>query len=425
MEIILNNKMIKEPFYLPQIARKNDVAKILDTIIHLEKAGRKKILPNIRGMLMEADSTHDIMDKHLKLTYQSQLFERIKGSQFLSFYNYLKDYEMHFFIDPNLDRLDLRPIYQRRFVSLGTEFFTQKLLDLLKNGDVPSSDKLDNMDFVRRVLEFQIKYKASVLIAPYTAVDIGSVDDDTRINLSMYSAAVDITYKLLKKRYPSPPIPVISIKKNMLIAKDNKGKVAKWDSLLELLEDMQSSVTNTFGQGLTFPFIFLKISNFNTLSKDENYENILKFFRYMQSFKKPILFLNMNEFAYMLFGEGLVGYSTRMSRGGMDIPAGRNLPEEARTVFGKYYVPRKMALVLKDKLHKLPCNCLFCAPYKKTLVKNMKNVEEWNSLRIYHYLWIKNEELKEIINEMKKSSLRAALQSMFADSNWKNFLDYI
>jgi hypothetical protein len=234
-------------------------------------------------------------------------------------------------------------------------------------------------------------------------------------NLKLYEISADVTKKFFPKY--KQPIPVICIAKNMLNInlEDMRNKV--YDEILEKYKDLNPTA------------VVIKITDFNTSSKDENYESILAFAQKLkEKIKVPKIYLNMNEFAYILLIADLDVYSTRMSRKtNIDAPIAAKLSKEeiAENRSGQYYIDRKMKLVKRSAVKKIICRCPFCQLYLNQSANKLDD-EVWRKLRILHFIWIKNDELRMIITELKKNSLRAALQSMFADSDgWKNFVNFI
>lgn len=414
LEIELNKKKVETPSYFPQIARIADARDFLNAIVILER-GKEKPMNRIGGVIMEAHSTPKIMDKDLQLLRQVKLFKRQNGSSFSSFYDMLKEKSAVFLIDPNLDRFNL---YKKDFKKVDDKFdrklFTPEIRELLQNeGNLKDTRVLRNLEFVRRMLQFQKHYRADDLIAPYIAVDLQNFDETLETNKDLYERSLDARDKFFNEF--DRPIATICIRKNMLkIA--NVKKEEMLDRLLGVYANLNADM------------YFFKISDFMTQSKDEEYDKILELFKKIkEKINKPIVFLNMNVFAYVLLREGLDGYSSRFGRSSsMDIPmkVTRTKEQIEETMSGYYYRPEKMRFVKKCDLKTLPCSCPFCIQYDGKNVSDIPD-EEWKSLRLHHYLWVKNSEMEQLVMELKKNSLRAAIRDVFArSSEWTSFAHY-
>lgn len=408
-------KCFKNPTYFPTVDRVGDMRDIIDAKVKLEQMGDKN-LPHINGLVIEAHRIPIILTDQLKLTKQMRLTKRSKGQDFKDFYEYINEYDLFFFIDPNLDRIDISSTYGKWFLRLhenfgpSKNFFTNEIIEKMINGQNVDPKLFLNPDFITRVLRLQKKYKADIFLPPYSSINLRTFSKDLSINLELFSSAEQINKFVFQNE--KPLIPVMCLHTNIFKAKKNKsGKRSEWSKLIESFEKIESNI------------IILKITNFDILSPSENYKGILSFFRELKdSTNKIIIFLNMNEFAYILIREGLDIYSSRMSRSGMDIPK-RGIEPPPR--YGKYYVPRKMILVNFDEIEELPCSCPFCDPYSNGKHKSLSE-SDWNSLRIYHFVYLKNEELGMLNREMKKKCMRVALRDIFADSEiWKNFTEFI
>jgi len=425
-------KTVKTPSFFPTVARKGDTRDLMDAKSQLETT-RSVNMPHINGIVIEAHSIPKVLDKHLKLTRQTRLVSREPGDKFTHLYDYTSEYGLVLIIDPNLDRINTSQTYREGFQKLnqqykmqregtgrelGKEFFTREILDKLITQTPVDPVSFKNPDFITRTLRLQQKYKSDVFLPPYSAINIRTIEEDLNLNLELYHAADQINKFLFGGE--KSLIPVICLHKNMFKVSHNKLHKTSvksrpknrigWDKLIDKFVGLDSDM------------IILKISNFNTQSRDENYKEVLRFFDRLKSkTTKPIIFFNMNEFAYALMKYGLDIYSARMSRSGIDIPI---QPVGERSPYGKYYIPRKMVLVDFEDLEELPCSCPFCEPYGDGSHKDL-NPSNWNSLRIRHFVHEKDGELEKLIVEMKKKSLRVALREIYADSeNWKNFAEF-
>jgi hypothetical protein len=414
-----NGKIVNLPSYFPQITRQNDMVQLIEAMKKLEKMKKSK-MPSIGGIVTEANTIPKVIKNNLSLVRQTRLVNlpRKNGEDFSSYYEFFKEYAILFLIDPNLDRIDMSSNYSDSFLKLGNDFLTTEIINHIKSGKSIGIDKLlQNIDAVRRILGFQSHYKADELIAPYISINAKSWQTNIESNTNLYTITLDVWKKFFPKY--DKPIPVICLDKNVFNIASESNRMKMWESILDAYKE------------LNVPVYIIKISDFDTSNKNEKYDIILEFFRFFKSrIQVPIILVNMNEFAYVLMREGMDAYSTRMSRRtNIDIPIAAQFTDEEReeNKHGQYYIPRKMKLVKRIVINKipLPCNCPFCSLYPNILVKKIPD-DEWRDLRIYHYLWIKNDELRMLIEDLKKNSLRAALQSMFADSDgWKNFVDFV
>lgn len=419
----IDSKKISFPGYFPQLARKYDVSDLLHTISKLEAAGEEHPLQNTRGFFIEMQKCHKIgLEDHLLDRNQKKLFNRVKGGKFSSFYEFRKDYGIPLFIDPNLDRMetggyidDFKKMSKLKLRAKEISLYPKDFAPFLKEtGRHVSPEWLLNIEFITRVFEYQQQFEVDEFIAPYMAIDYRYFSETMKINRNLYRKSLDVAKTIFKRA--AKPLPIICIKKNVVLAKTRKeGNNPIWDEIVSFFKDTGAKL------------LILKLSDFKTNSTDENYSKICAFFKYIrQRTEVPIILLNINEFAYILFGEGLQLYSAMMSRTGMESGGGQQLPDADRKEnrFGKYYVPRAMELVKRSELKKLKCNCLMCEPFADGAFKKLE-MNEWNKLKIGHFLITKNNEIEHLKIEIRKNGLRAALRDMFADSKkWKNFTHF-
>jgi len=409
-------KSFKTPAYFPTIARYGDLRDIMDAKVRLEQMGVPDNLPYIKGVVIEAHSIPTVLTKQLQLTQQMRLWSRDKGDGFANFYDYLHEYGLVFVVDPNLDRIQIAQTYGKDFqrlnqeyAELGKEFFTKDILNRMTKHEPIDARLFLNPDFITRVIKLQHRYMADVILPPYAEINLRTFTSDLATNLELFAATSQINKYIFKNE--KPVIPVICLHNNVFKAKSGPTGRKEWDALIDAFVKLDADM------------IILKITNFNTSSKDESYREIFSFFKQLRAATtKPILFLNINEFAYVLLREGLDIYASRMSRSGMDVPI---KPLERPPRHGKYYVPRKMELKKFEDIKELPCDCPFCTVYPKGAHRGL-SANDWNSIRIYHFVYTKDKELELLMAEMKKNSLRAALRDIYADSeNWKNFTEFI
>lgn len=409
----INKKEKETPGYFPLLDRVADPRNVMDAFMLMEKESKdKENFEHVPGFVMESDSVLSMLNSDLTLSRQSRLSQRNEGGKFNGFFEFIKEYGMAFLIDPNLDRIN-NGAYRNGFLKTGDNLLTKEIKDLLNNKEKISVSLLKEPEMMRKSLFFQINFKATDLIAPYTQIELKDVEGTLKNSVEMYNSSNELIRKFWKSYFPA--IPVMCIRKNILDARPDKdGKRKAWESIIEEFSKIES------------PFLILKITDFSTKSKDEKYDNLKGFFQEVKKkIKKPILFLNMNEFSYILFRDGLDFYSSAMGKGSLKSMAGANLAEDQRDSDGLYYVPREMRNVKKRDLKKLPCHCPYCTPFSKIPVDEIETLD-WRALRIKHYVWCKNIEIEHLQKELKGNSLRAALLSMFADSKeWKNFTNFI
>lgn len=125
------NKIEREsPGYFPLMDRVADPRNVMDAFMLMEMESKdKKNFEHIPGFIMEADSVLSMLNSDLTLSRQSRLLQRNEGSKFNGFFDFIKEYEMTFLIDPNLDRIN-NGAYKKGFLVSGDKLLIKEIIEL-------------------------------------------------------------------------------------------------------------------------------------------------------------------------------------------------------------------------------------------------------------------------------------------------------
>ena len=357
-----------------------------------------------------------------------------------------------FLIDPNLDRISKYP-YRNDFLISIPDYLTNSLKNKIKEGfgKKPENNKnygdwlkermveirqtdnlleegLDEKDIekefeneksiVPKIITMQNDYNADWPISPYNSISLPYLSKDLERFKKLYNFSNILCQRLFKKT----PIPIISIKNNVLKVKvKRKGEYPRqWLQIYSTVKNLDSNA----------PFIGLKVSDFTTTSLDSNYKGILDFFKGLsKNTHNNIIMFGMNEFAYGMMVHGLKGYTHPIRGDALQriYSSGSDEGGEEKTISNEpnYYVIRKMENYPFSELNDLHCNCPYCFPYSNTKPKDI-DLKDKITIKFKHRIWAYNIQLQWIVKDLEKNNdIRNVVSSLFSDSDKKGFFNNI
>lgn len=425
---------------------------LTETFDTLKKHGFTEVLPHIGGFIVESQDIPNVILKKTKTSDENKKQRTLRGKKLfidnmknkdmknMSFYDFLSSYSKLLLIDPNLDKITYAS-YRSKFIDNLSGYFPKEVLQSLEGFKIRPGMRdsererhkdtvfdtiySNRVDLVQKFANLQIDLEADAFISPYIPISFQNINTDVRKdkedsvdkNIKIHTIMKEITFE--KKDV----FPVICLRRNILkeTVKNVKNKKEYPKSWVRILDEYNKLDSNCYG---------LKIVDFNTDNNSidkKNYEGLFEFYKYLRTriVDKPVFLLNMNEFSYILYSEGLDFFSHPIykkvpeTRGGIGEKGKK--PETDRY----YYLPRKMTYEKIGSLSELKCNCPFCSPFSDFVPKEL-NISLKDKIRYKHFLWCKNYEVKEILAETKKNALDVALGDMFKDSDWlKNLIKFL
>ena len=467
-KLTVGNRIVNTPSILLGLKSKREVEWTIETFNYLDSSQPIKDLFRIGGFVIESQNAPSCLDNHL-LAFdkangnQTDLNgKKITGiSEINNFYALLKSKKRFLLIDPNLDRLPYSA-YRERFgsdirgylpveiqkilrtqkteeIGGGKRERVQKALilsqekktrDPIKRGESekpeinPSNEQAFEAGIseiaatlIIKMFELQTKYHASALISPYWPIDLGAFDETMALTMRMYRLSNDLSSKLYGGERP---IPVLSLRKNIL---SDVSPTPRTDPIPPSWKKICSEFCS-----ISPSLLILKITDLNTFDpmSENQYDGLIKFCRFIRKQTKvPILLFGSNEFFYLLIYEGIDMASNHLYHPSYE--SGFSMTSEDRKnidLARKYYIPREWGFKKVTELESLD-DCPFCEHFSG-LVPDDISIGELDSLRFKHMIFNVNEDLEQLVAEMKKGSLRIALLDRCADTGWKkNFTKYL
>lgn len=425
---------------------------LIETFDTLKKHGFTEVLPNIGGFIVESQDIPNVLLKKRKSSDVKKTQRTLRGKKIfvpdmkdkdmkdVDFYNFLSSYSKILFIDPDLDKVTYYA-YKNKFKNNLNGYLPKDVLQSLDElkiepkMHISEQEKQRNtvfdtifenrVDLVQKFANLQIELDTDAFISPYIPISLQNIstdkrkdkDDSVDKNTKIHKIMKEITFE--KKDV----FPVICLRSDILREKIMKTKTQKEypKSWIRILDSYSK---------LNAPCYGLKIVDFHTDTdsiKKKNYEGLFEFFKYLRARikDKPIFLLNMNEFAYILYSEGLDFFSHPIYKKVPETTGRGGKKGEKPKIERDYYIPRKMTYDKIESLTELKCNCPFCSPFHDFDPKKLP-IRLKDRIRYKHFLWCKNEEIKEILIETVKNSLDVALLDIFKDSDWlKNLIKFL
>lgn len=417
----LNGKQNQTPTYYPTLTRKTEPDRVLETFQELDEAGGE-LLPRIGGFVVESQDAPDVLND-----FQEPRQAVLGGNNFSNFASLLEDLSRVLVIEPNIDRL-LYWAY-RQDIDAIAEYLppsieeVDRLLSLDDNHPeaIGFQDAYDlvreNMDieeFATRMVELQEDFEADVVLAPYIPLKADSVEEDLATNINLYKKAKDLSEK--------PVEPVIPLKKSVIgaDADNTNGRIHSPQIWIDIIQEYRK---------LEPDILYLKATNAefdpDTLHKTDN-QGIYQFFSLLRRYtNRPTFFLGLDELAYILTQDGLDGYSRPLYKNPYRMPITNGDGGNQATPHRKFLLPRDWSWVKFDQINNLGCNCHFCNQFQGIAPQEIELADQ-DSLRMSHWLWLRDEEMDEIHEAIAKDEVRPGLQSICEDSEWKkNFTTFI
>jgi len=430
-ELAINGKELPTPTYFPSLTRVSDAENVVEAVRVLDEQD-EPLLPYTGGFVVESQLAPSVLDD-----FDRSVQTDLNGNRkFSNIYSIVDDLDRCLLIDPNTDRLlyfnyreDMREI---------SDHLPDPFLDVAdaldadddEDGEDGAEMAMEHRDayprlkeevsppnFVENMLGLQNEYGPDLFLVPYYPIELDTYEEDIEANLDLYR----ISQNLANTLYDREVAPVLPVKRSILSAdaEQENGRRQPPQAWLDIIHTYRELDTD---------ILFLKATNVETdpdeLHKTDS-EGIFHFFRLFRQFTDmPTFFLGLDEFSYILMAQGLDGYShpmyqnpfRRPIRGGdsSDIPRHR-----------KFLVPRKWGWERFDQLDSLGCNGPFCEPYNDTHPSDIE-LSDQDTLRKRHWLWLRDEELREINDAITKDEVRPGLQSICKDSEWKkNFTMFL
>lgn len=420
-DLTLNGKQNQTPTYYPTLTRKTDPERILETFRELNDAG-EDLLPRIGGFVVESQDAPEVLGDS-----QEHRQSVLNGNNFTNFSSLLDDLGRVLVVEPNTDRLlywtyrqeigaiaeYLPPSINEAARRLGLDDDNPDAIDFQDAYDLVR-ENLSVEEFAARMIRLQEEFGADVVLAPYLPLEGESVEDDLETNIALYHQAKTLTEK--------PVEPVIPLKKSVIgaDADNTNGRIHSPQIWIDIIQEYRK---------LEPDILYLKATNAefdpDTLHKTDN-QGIYQFFSLLRRYtNRPAFFLGLDELAYILTQDGLDGYSRPLYKNPYRTPITNGNGGNNSTPHRKFLLPRDWSWEKFDQISNLGCNCYFCTQYQDVDPQDIE-LPDQDSLRMSHWLWLRDEEMDEIREAIEKDEVRPGLQSICKDSEWKkNFTTFI
>lgn len=452
-ELSANGKTIEIPSHLVSLRKPSDIETTLETINHLTSIGESPALPNTGGFVVELQSAKKLLSDQISEYYGPGEQVSLNDQEgWTDLYSAIRDLNKLLVVDPNTDRI-FYSNYRDEFQEVPglPDGFSHAIEKRLDDDDDEITGPTSGYKYLRdspwrsilceAILSNQWALNADFLIPPYYPIEkstIGSGErqdiwgpdhreegaiDTIPENMQLFNLAQELAARL----YDRPLSAVIPLKTDILRESPNKGP----DGLEppEIWIDIMEEYSNVECEAY-----FIKATNASiepgTLKKAEcdGIVNFVKLFR-KEYTDKPILFLGIDELAYVLMAHGLDVYSHPIYDSPYEKGAFYN--EEARpdpadiNYHRKFFVPRSGVLKKFDELENLGCDCPFCEPFRDVDPASIRKGKQ-DDLRKKHWLWVKDESIRQLKDSIRGDRVRPALRDFFTDSDWeKNYIKYL
>lgn len=417
---------LETPVYLPTLMRKSDPEKVVEAANYLKKQGNN--LDNIGGFITEVHNVDILGDKN------SSTQKDLDGNDTI---DSLHDLDNLLIIDPNTDRM-FYSYYRDEFLDI-KEDLPDGAVNILLEMEKEKEDREINRPrkaykqlkqniqdsrstFSLSFLKLQNQNDCNLFLPPYVPIHRKSMrsGNNERSDLEENITLFKISRQLSERLYDKPLVPVLPVKTDIIKAYDdtdgsNNEPPREWKEIFEQYKELDPD------------FLFLKVTNLDLepgkLEK-RNLEGVFYFFKLLrEKLDIPVFFLGMDEFAYILMSQGLDGYTHPI----YDQPYRTSpaIDEDDRpddiNYNRKFLVPRKWKLEKFDQLDNLGCRCPFCLPYEDEDPADI-GLGDQDDLRRKHWIWLRDEELDELKEAIRKDQVRPGLESICNDSEWKKNL---
>lgn len=381
--------------YMPRVITKTDLDVVLNVFMS------NKNLANVSGLVLDIRQTMNFREA-MKQTL-------MQGKKPVSKFSELGKKGKIIILDPMTNYLGKVPIRNFLIKSLENEL-PKYLMDYLKGTEKGTFDRTDfiekcrewvkNTELVEAFIQIQNKCRADILLQPYFTIYKSNFAEMLDLNSQLAIQAMNHAKRVLKKPFGA----VICIDKILL--RDSE----RLEHILLRYKDIESD------------WYFIKVDNFNSDSRDENYESIRKFFQLArQILGKNLFFLDINEFALILSLDKIRGFSFPMyTPTAFIIP---KIKEPPAIKDGKYIHPESMKRLKKRSIKFLPCSCDYCTPYVERRVSTI-NGNLWQMLRREHWVWWMNDEIRKII-DANDTGLSESLKQRFERTIHREWIELI
>lgn len=427
-ELAINGKTVNTPTYFATLTRVTEPDQVTGAVQVLDEQGEPP-LPNTGGFVVESHLAPDILGG-IDRTAQTDLNGQ---RQFSNLYAVIDILEKCLLIDPNTDRLlysnyrgqldPIRDFLPDPFTTTADALNGEEDVDLDISHEEAYpyiQDNVSRPNMVENMLNLQAEFDADLFLAPYYPIELDSYERDVEENIELYR----VTKSLADRLYDRPVAPVLPVKTSVIGADAEQENGQRqppqaWLDIIHAYRNLDSEV------------LFLKTTNVETdpdkLHKTDS-EGIFHFFRQLRGFTDmPTFFLGLDEFSYILMTRGLDGYSHPVYNSPYRKPMqpGDNIDHDNISQHRKFLVPRKWGWEKFDQLDSLGCNCPFCQPFNDTDPIDIEFGDQ-DRLRMRHWLWLRDEEIRELNDAITKDEVRPGLRSICNDSEWKkNFTMFL
>jgi hypothetical protein len=260
---------------------------------------------------------------------------------------------------------------------------------------------------IQRLLEFQIRADADILINP--SVPLSSprrINDQTEKTREMNRQGRVLLDTVLPRYKNLRDLMNLTVLDPSVLTSANMDSIL--DATLQGNPDM----------------IGVRLMSFDEKNSVEAM-NFLKFLKTLSSSGKPIVVFNVREFGYVAFCYGASAISMPIAKS----PYMRKKKASERAPpQGSYYhyydmidyAYKDFPDIIRAKNYKLPCHCEICAEFDSFL-----NIErkKWNYVRKVHFLLVKNMEMQEF--RSTNVPLNTALKDKFGRSRKTAYVEFL
>ena len=368
---------LNTPNWMPMIKRVRDV-ELFQSALNITP------LDNIGGVVFEAEIAGRYYLNHLKEKKQikSSLIRNAK-TKFEKFRENMRKNNKIILIDPNTNYLCRNAETKKGYLIYLEKYLSPKIKDILskmiKKGNKSSSrEQNENLieemkSLIEPIIKFQRDFGVNIFIAPYHEIESKYITNIINKNENYYKT----TNNLLNRVYnvkEKLAIPVICLTKNFLNLRSNTYNIPEeWNVVIKKYKEFNAPA-------YAFKIHYYRPYEFNARKSKQ----LLKFFRVFKEKipNKPLIFIGMDEFAYILIYYGLDMFSLPMCKSIYTIKQSSPKPLSTEERDGKYYNHEKLIKISKSEIGKfLTCSCPFCKSWRKVPLNDIKR-KDWT----YHFM---------------------------------------
>lgn len=383
------------PSYMPKVISKTDLNVALDTLLSDRNLG------NISGLVIDIRQVMNFRE--------SMKQSLIRGKNAVSKSSELAKKSKTIIVDPMTNYLGKVPIRDSLMKNL-EEDLPEDLMNYLKRTQKGTFDRADfienckkwikSTNFSEAFIQIQNKCNAGIMLQPYFTIYKTNFEEMLELNIQLAKQSMNHAKRVLNKTF---------------------GVVVCVDKILLRDTGRLEQIFLKFKE-IDADWCFLKVDNFNSESRDENYESIRKFFQLARKiFGKNIFFLDINEFALILSLDKIRVFSFPMyTSTAFIIP---KVKEPPLSKDGRYVNPESMKRLKKRGMRYLPCSCHYCSPFAERSVSSIEDFL-WQRLRREHWIWWLDDEIRKIL-DADDTGLSESLKQRFERTIHREWVDLI